>query len=68
MKHPARVTPAVARAFAFQGGNMQTAELPSIDLWFREGSSDKIYRAAVEAKDGGFVVTFAYGRRGAQRV
>jgi bifunctional non-homologous end joining protein LigD len=43
---------------------MQTAQLPSIELWFREGTSDKIYRAAVEAKDGGYVVNFAYGRRG----
>ena len=27
---------------------METAQLPSIELWFREGSSDKIYRAAVD--------------------
>jgi len=36
----------------------------SIALEFREGSSDKVYRAAIEKVDGGFVVNFAYGRRG----
>ncbi len=35
-----------------------------ITLYFREGSSDKIYQAGIEAKGGGFVVNFAYGRRG----
>ncbi len=33
-------------------------------LYFREGSSDKIYRAAIEDRDGQYVVNFAYGRRG----
>ena len=33
-------------------------------LYYREGTSDKVYHAAIEAKDGGFVVNFAYGRRG----
>ena len=36
----------------------------SITLYFREGSSDKLYYAAIEPEDGGFVVNFAYGRRG----
>ncbi|MEA3212306.1 MAG: bifunctional non-ous end joining protein LigD [Chthoniobacter sp.] len=35
-----------------------------ITLFFRQGSSDKTYRAAIEPKDGGFVVQFQYGRRG----
>jgi bifunctional non-homologous end joining protein LigD len=35
-----------------------------ITLYFREGSSDKIYQAGIQPKDGGFVVHFAYGRRG----
>ena len=35
-----------------------------ITLYYREGSSDKIYHAAVEAAGTGFVVNFAYGRRG----
>ena len=36
-----------------------------ITLYYREGASDKVYQAAIEPKDDGFVVTFAYGRRGA---
>jgi len=36
----------------------------STSLHFREGNSDKVYHAAIEACDGGHVVTFAYGRRG----
>ena len=40
-------------------------ELPHIELGFCEGTSDKVYRAAVESQDGGYVVNFAYGRRGA---
>lgn len=35
-----------------------------ITLYFREGNSDKVYQASIDAKDGGFVVNFAYGRRG----
>ncbi|MGD0092256.1 MAG: WGR domain-containing protein [Planctomycetota bacterium] len=36
----------------------------SLTLYFREGTSDKVYQTAIEEKDGGFVVNFAYGRRG----
>ena len=36
----------------------------STTLYYREGSSDKIYRVAIETRDGGYVVNFAYGRRG----
>ncbi len=36
------------------------ARLPA----FREGPSDKEYHAAIEPHDGGFIVNFAYGRRG----
>ena len=35
-----------------------------ITLYFKQGSSDKVYQATIEAKDGGFVVNFAFGRRG----
>jgi len=35
-----------------------------ITLYYREGSSDKIYQAGIQPKDDGFVVLFAYGRRG----
>jgi len=36
-----------------------------ITLYYRQGSSDKVYQAAIEPRDGNYVVTFAYGRRGA---
>jgi bifunctional non-homologous end joining protein LigD len=36
----------------------------SVTLFFRQEKSDKVYKAAIEEKDGDFVVNFAYGRRG----
>jgi len=36
----------------------------STSLHFREGNSDKEYHAAVEPEGEGYIVTFAYGRRG----
>ena len=36
-----------------------------ITLYYHEGSSDKVYQAAIESVDGGYVVNFSYGRRGA---
>jgi len=44
---------------------MQTTQLPAIELEFREGSSDKVYQAAIEGADDRFVVNFAYGHWGA---
>jgi bifunctional non-homologous end joining protein LigD len=38
------------------------------DLYFKEGSSDKVYHATVEPKDDKFVVNFSYGRRGSTLV
>lgn len=35
-----------------------------ITLYYREGSSDKVYQAAIEPAGERFVVNFAYGRRG----
>lgn len=35
-----------------------------ITLYFNQGSSDKVYKAALEEKDGLYFVNFAYGRRG----
>jgi bifunctional non-homologous end joining protein LigD len=55
----------VERAFHIQEGTMNTEQLSHVELEFREGSSDKIYRAAIERVDDGFVVNFGYGRRGA---
>src|SRR5437016_11829317 len=40
-------------------------ELPNAALYLRESGSDKEYHACIEAKENGFVVNFAYGRRGA---
>lgn len=37
----------------------------SISLFYKEGSSDKVYQASLEKKGSSFVVNFAYGRRGA---
>ena len=35
-----------------------------ITLYFRQGASDKVYEACVEPQGAGFVVNFAFGRRG----
>jgi bifunctional non-homologous end joining protein LigD len=47
--------------------NMQTLEQPKLEnitLYYREGSSDKVYQCQIEAAGERFVVNFAYGRRG----
>ncbi|MCW8129363.1 MAG: WGR domain-containing protein [Planctomycetota bacterium] len=36
----------------------------STTLYFKEGNSDKVYHLAIEEREGGFVVNFAFGRRG----
>jgi bifunctional non-homologous end joining protein LigD len=41
-----------------------TTTLQSASLHFREGNSDKVYHAAIEPSGEGYLVTFAYGRRG----
>lgn len=38
--------------------------MESITLYYRDGRSDKVYQASIEPKEPGFVVNFAYGRRG----
>lgn len=43
---------------------MKTQNLPSVSLYFSEGSSDKEYHANIEQQPTGYVVNFAYGRRG----
>src|ERR1039457_1060460 len=35
-----------------------------VALYYREGSSDKVYQSAIEPDGDQFVVNFAYGRRG----
>jgi bifunctional non-homologous end joining protein LigD len=44
--------------------SMNTPTIQSASLHYREGNSDKVYQAAVEPKGDGYIVTFAYGRRG----
>lgn len=34
------------------------------DLFYKEGTSDKVYHATLEKSGGGYVVNYAYGRRG----
>ena len=36
----------------------------SVSLYFKEGSSDKEYHAQLEPHQGGWIVSFQYGRRG----
>ena len=45
---------------------MQTTAttIQSASLQYREGNSDKEYHAAIEPRGEGYIVTFAYGRRG----
>ena len=40
------------------------AAAKSLTLYYRNGASDKVYNAQIEEKDGGYIVTFSYGRRG----
>lgn len=45
---------------------LTTTPTDNLTLYYREGSSDKVYQCAIEpAGDDCFSVTFAYGRRGA---
>jgi bifunctional non-homologous end joining protein LigD len=43
---------------------MNATQTERITLYYREGSSDKVYQAAIEPQGELFVVNFAYGRRG----
>lgn len=36
----------------------------AVSLYCTEGSADKVYQASIASKDGGWVVEFAYGKRG----
>ncbi len=38
--------------------------MDSTTLYFRQGPSDKVYQASIQPRDEGFMVHFAYGRRG----
>jgi bifunctional non-homologous end joining protein LigD len=45
-------------------GSFHFKNMESITLYFREGSSDKVYQASISPQGEGFMVHFAYGRRG----
>jgi bifunctional non-homologous end joining protein LigD len=38
--------------------------MSNITLYFKDGSSDKVYQCNIAPQDDGYVVNFAYGRRG----
>jgi bifunctional non-homologous end joining protein LigD len=42
----------------------ENPHMEQVTLYYREGASDKVYQARIEPKENGFVVLFAYGRRG----
>lgn len=42
-----------------------TKIIDKAELYFQEGSSDKVYNAQLEQDDTGYSVHFSYGRRGA---
>lgn len=44
--------------------NVVMESLDRVTLYYRAGSSDKVYQAAIEPSGQQFVVNFAYGRRG----
>lgn len=41
--------------------NVNIAAQDRVTLYYREGSSDKVYQTAIEPAGDGFVVNFAYG-------
>lgn len=43
---------------------MPTKIIEQTDLYFQEGSSDKVYHARLEQSGTGYSVHFSYGRRG----
>lgn len=38
--------------------------MDKIDLYYKDGKSDKVYHAQIEAEGSGYIVKFQYGRRG----
>ena len=43
---------------------MSNNVIESVELRYQEGTSDKVYMASIESSGAGYVVNFAYGRRG----
>jgi len=40
----------------------------SVELFYQDGSSDKVYKASLEAKGKGWLVNYQHGRRGSALV
>ena len=38
--------------------------MEQVTLYFRQGSADKVYQASIEQQNGGYLVAYAFGRRG----
>lgn len=50
-----------ARLLTYEGNLDMENGAKSVSLYFKSGSSDKVYHAQIEAAgDGGFVVNYAY--------
>lgn len=43
---------------------IESKAIKSTSLYYKAGSSDKVYNASIEEVDGKYVVNFSYGRRG----
>jgi len=52
------------RIFVFNPKPERRNTMEQITLYYRQGSSDKVYQAGIVPQVGGHVVQFAYGRRG----
>ncbi len=57
-------TVGLSGSFSFPPLKKGVPSMESITLYFREGSSDKVYQASLRSQDDGFMVHYAYGRRG----
>ena len=43
---------------------IESKAIKSTSLYYKAGSSDKVYNASIEEVNGKYVVNFSYGRRG----
>src|ERR1700753_1634696 len=60
---PNRKKPALSAGFFISTPTQERRTMEQITLYYRQGSSDKVYQASIAQRDGGYVVEFAYGRR-----
>src|SRR4051794_9792024 len=60
----ARTALSSAGLFDLNSNPRKENPMEQITLYYRHGSSDKMYQASLQPADGGFIVPFAFGRRG----